>query len=359
MKLEGSDRMKKLRSTILWAGLVLILLLTIFSIYGAFIGADRAQEFFNSMPLAAYWVILALVLGFGLMSFRRLIRVPGLLLMHIGCVCIIAGGMWGSDQGHELQNKYLNKDKIPSGRMIIYEGQTQNEVHLDVKQESENEPPVMEKLPFAIKLTDFRMTHYQPTYLYATAKTGETWKIPVEIGSEYDLGPEFGSVTVNKKFNNFKMTMEEGKTTFVDSTASGHNPALEIKVKNPQGVESSQYIFELHPGHPSPNIPLHFSWYRQVSDYISDLEVIDDEKIVKTKSIEVNHPLYYGGYHFYQSSYDSEGGRYTVLSVTSDSGLGVAFGGFFFICAGIIIHLWIKPIIAALKSSRQGVTNGN
>lgn len=351
MKLEGNDRMKKLRSTILWAGLLLILLLTIFSIYGAFIGAERAQEFFNSMPLAAYWVILALVLGSGLIAFRRLIRVPGLLLMHIGCVCIIAGGMWGSEQGHELQNKYLKNDKVPSARMIIYEGQTQNKIYLDDKTEKE--------LPFAIKLNDFRMTHYQPTYLYATAKSGETWKIPVEIGSEYDLGPEFGSVAVNKKFDNFKITMEDGKTAFVDSTASGHNPALEITVKNPQGVESSQYIFELHPGHSSPNIPLHFSWSRMVSDYISDLEVIDGDEVVKTKSIEVNHPLYYGGYHFYQSSYDSEGGRYTVLSVTSDSGLAIVFGGFFFICAGVIIHLWIKPIIAALKSSRQGVTNGN
>ena len=126
MKLEGSCRMKKLRSTILWAGLVLILLLTVFSIYGAFIGADRSQEFFNSIPLAVYWVILALILGSGFVAFKRLIRVPGLLMMHIGCICVIAGGMWGSEQGHELQNKYLNKDKIPSARMIIYESQTQN-----------------------------------------------------------------------------------------------------------------------------------------------------------------------------------------------------------------------------------------
>ena len=344
--------MKKLRSTILWAGFVLIILLTVFSIYGAFIGAERAKVFFNSLPLAAYWVILGLILIAGIAAFKRLLRIPGLLLMHIGCFCVIAGGMWGSKQGHELQNMYLNKNRIPTAQMVIYEGQTQNEVYLDNNQ--------TDKLPFGVKLNDFRMTYYEPSYLYATStKTEQTWKIPVEVGAEYDLGPNMGTVTVTRQFSNFKITFEDGKTSAVDSTDPGHNPALSLLIKDPKGEESSRYIYELHPGHASPNDPIRFHWSRVISDYISDLEVIVDDKVVKSKSIEVNHPLYYGGYHFYQSSYDQQGGKYTVLSITSDSGLRLVFGGFFLICAGIIHHLWIKPIITALKSSRQGVTNGN
>jgi hypothetical protein len=37
------------RRVILWAGLLAILLLIVFSIYGAFIGAESAKGFFNSI----------------------------------------------------------------------------------------------------------------------------------------------------------------------------------------------------------------------------------------------------------------------------------------------------------------------
>jgi len=84
--------MNKFRHAVMWAALVLIILLALLSAYGAFMGAERAQKFFNSPPLAVYWAALGLVLLIGLVAFRRLIRVPGLLLMHAGCILILAGG---------------------------------------------------------------------------------------------------------------------------------------------------------------------------------------------------------------------------------------------------------------------------
>jgi len=74
--------MNKFRREIMWAALVLIIVLTAMSIYGAFVGADRAQMFFNSIPSAVFWALFALALIAGFVAFRRLIRVPGLLLMH-------------------------------------------------------------------------------------------------------------------------------------------------------------------------------------------------------------------------------------------------------------------------------------
>ena len=95
--------MHKYRRTIMWLGLVLIIVLTVLSIYGAFIGAERAQQLFNQPPLVVYWTTLAILLIVGIAAFRRLLRVPGLLLIHAGCVLILAGGMRGSHAGHNLQ----------------------------------------------------------------------------------------------------------------------------------------------------------------------------------------------------------------------------------------------------------------
>jgi len=39
-------------------------------------------------------------------------------------------------------------------------------------------------------------------------------------------------------------------------------------------------------------------------DYVSTLTVVDDGRDILTKRIEVNDPLFFGGYNFYQSSYN-------------------------------------------------------
>ena len=49
--------MNRFKRAVLWAVLAAIILLTVLSIYGAFIGADRAQAFFSSLPLAVYWFL--------------------------------------------------------------------------------------------------------------------------------------------------------------------------------------------------------------------------------------------------------------------------------------------------------------
>jgi hypothetical protein len=86
------------------------------------------------------------------------------------------------------------------------------------------------------------------------------------------------------------------------------------------------------------------AYARDISDYISELQVIENQRIVKEKNIEVNHPLHYGGYHFYQQDYDHEEGRYTVLQVTSDSGLTFVYSGYFMLCIGIFWHFWFRKL---------------
>ncbi len=329
--------MNKFRRTVMWIGLALIILLLFLSVYGAFIGAARAQSFINRLPLMVYWIAFMLLLITALTVFRRLVRVPGLLLMHLGCVFILAGSMWASEAGHKLQKKLFGIDKIPAGQMEIYEGHSHNHVIL--------ENNMVKELPFSVELKDFQIEYYKPAYLYIQSRDGQGWKIPVEIGSEFPLGPELGTVKILRTFENFKITTEEGSRKIVDDPQPGLNPALEVQITSPQGQVTTKYVFERFGGHTAPEDKFALSYRRVISDYISQLRITKDERIVAEKDIEVNHPLSFGGYRFYQHSYDAEAGQYTVLMVVSDTGVGVVFAGCWMLCIGVFWHMWLRHFV--------------
>jgi len=358
---------KKFRRVVMWSALALIILLIYLSVYGAFIGAERAQRLVNTLPLTVYWLAWALMLITGLAAFRRLVRVPRLLLMHAGCVLILAGSMWASETGHELQKKLFGMDKIKDGQIVIYEESSQNRVALGTAEELRNllfsadqqgrieyywqngKNLIMlehRELPFSIALKDFQIEYYQPEYLLVQTREGQSWKIPVEIGSDFSLGPDFGTMTILRKFENFKITIEGG--IVYDDPEPGYNPALEVQIRHVDGTVTTQYAFE-HFGHIHPEDKFLLRYQRIISDYISELEVIKNNKVVAKKNIEVNHPLHFGGYHFYQHSYDAEAGQYTVLEVVSDSGLALVYGGYLMLCIGVFWHLWLRDIFTGIK----------
>jgi len=362
----------------MWVGLALIILLLLVSIYGAFIGAERAQSFINRLPLMVYWIAFTLLLITALAVFRRLVRVPGLLLIHAGCIFILAGAMWSSESGHKLQKKLFGIDKIKDGQIVIYEGTSQNRVALGTSEELRNssfsidqqgrieyywqngENLIMLKhreLPFSIELKDFQIEYYKPAYLYIQTRDGQGWRIPVEVGTEFPLGPEFGTVKILRAFENFKITIEGESRKIIDDPQPGSNPALEVQVKSPEGQVTTRYVFERFGGHARPEDQFALSYRRVISDYISRLRIIEDNKVAAEKDIEVNHPLSFGGYHFYQHYYDTEAGQYTVLMVVSDTGLVVVYAGYWMLCIGVIWHLWLRHIVTKLKTKKR--TDGN
>jgi len=326
----------------MWVGLALIILLLLVSIYGAFIGAERAQSFINRLPLMVYWIAFTFLLIIALAVFRRLVRVPGLLLIHAGCVFILAGAMWGSEAGHKLQKKLFGIDKITTGQMTIYEGHSDNRVILEDNKQ-------IKELPFSVGLKDFQIEYYKPAYLYIQTRDGQGWKIPVETGTEFPLGPELGTVKILRAFENFKITIEDGSRKIIDDPQPGINPALEVQITSPRGQVTNRYVFERFGGHTRPEDKFALSYRRVISDYISRLRIIEDNKVAAEKDIEVNHPLHFGGYHFYQHLYDAEAGQYTVLMVVSDTGLAVVYGGYWMLCIGVIWHLWLRHIVSKIK----------
>ncbi len=85
-----------------------------------------------------------------------------------------------------------------------------------------------------------------------------------------------------------------------------------------------------------------------ISDYIATLTVIDDGVEVKTETVEVNDPLRYEGYRFYQSSFDDrrrdDQGRWmTILSIRKDRGAPFVWAGIIMVSLGLFAGMYFMP----------------
>jgi hypothetical protein len=335
--------MRKLKRMLMWAGLVLILLLIFLSVYGAFIGAERARAFFNSLPLAVYWSGLTLTLIVGIIALPGLIRVPSLLLIHLGCILVLAGGIWGSEAVDKLRVKILSTDTIRAGRMAIFEGDEENRVTLQNGDQ-------VKQLPFHVKLKDFRLEYYEPGNLLIQSRQGKHWKVPVEVGAEFSLADDIGKLKILKIFDNFKIKIEGNERIAYDAAGPDLNPAVQIQIESLDGEVTTKYVFERFGGHVNPEDKIALRYQRFVREYISELQIIQDNRVVAEKAIQVNDPLHFGGYHFYQDSYDAKAGRYTILMVVSDAGLNLVYAGYLMLCVGVFWHFWLRHLFVAVKT---------
>lgn len=333
--------MNRLKRPVLWAALIAILVLAALSIYGAFLGADRAQAFFNSLPVAFYWAALLVLLAAGIVLFRRLLHVPSLLLMHLGCILVLIGAIWGSATGQTIQARLFDADIIPEGRMPIVEGTSENRLQVTDTND-------IRELPFYIRAGDIRLEYYQIGTLQVQGPTGQMWTMRAEPGKTLKLGGDLGKITVLKVFQNFKIDLSGDKPADYDAPG-GSNPAVRIRHERPDGTATEHRVFELHAGHTNQE-SLYFTYWRMPRDYISELEVVQDGQVVAAKDIEVNHPLHYGGYHFYQSDYGTnQMGEYSILSVVPDTGLNTVYGGYAMLIAGVFWHFWGRRVLKAIN----------
>ncbi len=235
------------KKVIMWLVLIMLIALIVLSVYGAFIGAERAGRLFNSVPMQMFWSVITIALVASLILFPSIVKRPSLLLIHLGCIGILAGSIQASETGHKIQKRLFGREKIRSGVMVINEGEMSNKVILPAQPRF-----IGVELPFHIGLKDSRIEYY-------------------------------------------------------DSPG-------------PDGLQVPR-------------------------DYFSDISVVKDGKVVKTKTIEVNKPLHYGGYYFYQRSFEERGGEYVVLAVASDNGLIAVFTGYVFLAAGLFWRCWLRPMI--------------
>jgi hypothetical protein len=95
--------------------------------------------------------------------------------------------------------------------------------------------------------------------------------------------------------------------------------------------------------HPGGAYVSMFTRQRDILDYKSRVRVLEDGQEVLAKTIEVNHPLVYGGYSIYQQSYDEVDWTWTGFEVVRDPGLWVVYAGFIMMCLGSIYVFYVRP----------------
>ncbi len=478
--------MRTLRRIILWVILAAIALLAVLSIVGALRGADRAKDLFNSAPLVGYWFVLAALLASGFVFFKRLIRSPAALGMHLGSLLVVTGAMWGSEAGHDLRRALFGSEKVPGGYMAIHEGHRENRIldggtmtpiaelpfHVHLKdfwieyypskqktwslvvmapvrdgaghvlEERQVDVPWTVGRPADVPLTRARVTvlqyidHAAPTFDEGTEPVIEISladdrkvTLPARAGAETDLAAPKMKVRVMQVFKNMRLRGTGDDREIVDLPDEGTNPAVLVHITEPDGTTHNRYLMALVPmhGYRDPGPPMAYvfpeptgaradpssrvpamevlaacdgrelrHWFLPaeddpyvsvdlapllsgeqapahgdaqtalflvkptgpIRDYFSELSVLEDGKQVAAKVIEVNDPLHWGGYHFYQADYDKQAGRYTVLLVTSDSGLWAVWIGFVLLVAATFWRFWGEAVIGYV-TQRPSLAEGD
>jgi hypothetical protein len=354
--------MRRMRAIGLWVTLAAVGVLVALSVVGTFRGAEGARALFTSEPLAVFWILLAAFLVACFFFGTGLLRSPGLVAMHVGSILVLVGAMWGSDKGHSVAEKLLGGKKIPHGYMMIPEGAVTDEV----ADEATGEP--VGRLPFRVGLKDFRIEYYPAKgpwelwfeMLVPPGHAPQMGWVQVEWkeGEEVSVGRTALRVRVVKYLPGARAVRDEaGEIAGAAPDAESPTPAMEVEVAvRDQAFRGWILVLQgedraslsLAPIMPkdlskeaAPNL-----WLVQPrgmpKDYFSDLTVLEGGSVAAEKTIEVNDPLGWGGYHFYQYDYDHERGEYTVLSVRSDSGLYAVYAGFVLLVAGTFVRFWFE-----------------
>lgn len=310
----------------------MLLALIVFSIYGAFLGAESAARFFNSTPIVIFWIILLELLIAGFFVYRPLTKRVGLAAIHSGCILVLAGGMIGSDKGHSLQNRLFEQQTFTKGFMSLHPGQSSSYVSLKQKGE-------IGQLPFSIRLVDAFIEYYDKASIHLHFDDGFSFRMPVLVGEVFRIPGHRGTAQIVKVYSNFKMTQQNGHMVPYDSPEPGDNRAYEIVLTTEETV--TIFAFERFGMHtmPGQTVGAEYVGPRMIKDYRSTLQVIDNGELVKEKTIEVNQPLYYGGYHFYQNTFAYDRlGPVSGIEVVTSRGVWAVFAGYAVIFIGLILQ---------------------
>ena len=279
-------------------------------------------------------------------------RALGSLITHISLLLILAGGVVRGTFGEQ-------------GYIEFRQGETRDRFRV---------AGGTIQLPFSIHLEKFEIETYDPSengdsggaitaerLLVVRPDTGHQWSIPVKLndvgvltGEGEAPGPENSFyIKVLRRVADFVINME---TREIESRSDEpNNPAILVEVVH-NGYTNNQWLFALHPDFkmhgaelPGAKLDLRYqvsarpSRQRSIKDYKSTLRIIEDGEVVREKTIEVNSPLSYGGYTFYQSGFDPKDPKWTSLQVVRDPGVPLVYAGFGLMMVGLTAVLYLYP----------------
>ena len=332
--------------------------------------AEGKMAFFDAIGLthvfSSWWFIALLCIlaaSLSVCALRRFLsalnrggkiggRPLGSLLTHTSMLLILLGGVvrivWGQ-----------------RGMIGFHEGQ-----RVSSFQREKGPAP----LPFSVELVKFEIDHYKhspkPPRI-VSEHLGVVWpgrnlkaELPVQLGTEHILAPQGEKagpdnslrVTVLRREPDFVIDME---TREVGSRSKEpRNPAILVQAIG-LGSTNTSWLFARHPDfnmhsrHARPKLNFHYHAdvrmppSPRIKDWKSTLRILEGDTVVKEKTIEVNAPLSYKGYTFYQSGYDQRDPTWTVLQVVKDPGVPLVYAGFALMIVGLAIVFYVYPGVAA------------
>lgn len=302
-----------------------------------------ATDLFHSWWFAGLLGLLGLNLfmcTLGRFSLR--LRSAGPLLTHLSIMVILAGAIVGSIWGEK-------------GMVQIHEGHSADAFHVG----NEKRP-----LGFKVFLEDFIIEHYEDggAQLRVQLKDqGIRKAYPAQAGGTYEIEGTGYAVRIDRYVADFMMNIS---TKEVESRSERpDNPAIQVTVTGPE-APYTQWLFSRHAGmHKNAGSPLEMTYVRSASgkikDFKSKLKVMEGDRVAVAKTIEVNDPLRYKGYGFYQHSYDRKNLKYTVLQVVKDPGVPLVYAGFVLLLLGLTGSYTIGPLIKSRQASKRAEPEKN
>lgn len=275
-------------------------------------------------------------------------RLVGTLLAHVGLLLTLIGGA-------------IRIFFAEQGTIQFREGE---QAAFYVTEDNQRAP-----LPFALRLVRFEVERYTASKDGNSGVQSEALSIlcpgeveiqdwPVALDVEREVmakSPLTGSnetfrVTVLRRISDF--TQDEGTHEIRSRSDEMVNPAILVRVTG-AGVTSERWLFarypdfdmSAHPGQEVPPVPFSMSYSvmvnpgakAQIKSFKSTLQVLKQGGVVREQIVEVNAPLSYDGYVFYQSGYNENDLAWTSLRVVSDPSVPVVYLGFILLSIGAFI----------------------
>ncbi len=322
--------------------IVLMTLIVGASIAGTLCPPERA----NDLVFGTLWFrggmallclnIVACTLSRGRISMMRL----GSFLAHISILLILAGAIYGGAAGKK-------------GTLMMAPGEVADAVPTPAG-------PVF-PLGFQVQLEDFhveRDCHEVPILTASLPDRGQVASLPVKEGaSAIPAGTDY-QFTILHYYPDFVMGEGGGST----KSQYPNNPAVQVVVKD-QGGEKTRWVFAKYPDwgsmHGDAGDALAFALDPgaggRIKQFKSRLAFYVDGRPAQTNEIWVNHPARFGGYTFYQASYDQEAEAWSGLQVVKDPGVPIVYGGFAVQIAGVVLIIFLNPILRARQRARSSV----
>ncbi len=94
-----------------------------------------------------------------------------------------------------------------------------------------------------------------------------------------------------------------------------------------------------------------------VKDYLSTVSVFQDGDRILTRTIEVNDPLEFAGFHVYQTDYRPDDPTFSGFQIVRDPGLWIVYLGFIVTALGVSCSL-LLPSLLERKRVLPGVSQG-